>query len=93
MFATTKGTPFELSNVHRDYKRVLARAALPNRVRLHDLRHSAASLLLNEGIDLKVIQSILGHSSIKVTADIYAHLAPKMKRDAADELDKLFQGN
>jgi integrase len=63
---------------------------LPASVRIHDLRHSSASLLLNLGIPLKTIQTILGHSSIKVTADIYANLAPQMQRDAADQMDTIF---
>jgi integrase len=89
VFTTSKGTPLEAANVHREWKRLLATAGLPTSVRLHDLRHSSASLLLNLGVPLKVIQQILGHSSIKVTADIYAHLAPQMQRDAADALDAL----
>lgn len=92
VFTTDRGTPLEQSNVHRDYKQLLAKAGLPN-VRIHDLRHSSASLLLNLGIPLKTIQSILGHSSIKVTADIYAHMAPAMARDAADRLDRIFSQN
>jgi integrase len=91
VFTTRRGTAHEASNIHRDFKRLLKRAGLPTSVRLHDLRHSAASLLLNLGTPLKTIQAVLGHSSIKVTADIYAHLAPQMERDAADSMDKLFK--
>jgi integrase len=90
VFTTGKGTPLEASNVHRDFKKLLKQAGLPHRVRVHDLRHSSASLLLNLGIPLKTIQTILGHSSIKVTADIYAHLAPQIERDAANALDRTF---
>jgi len=90
VFTTQKGTPLEASNVYRAFKSLLLRAGLPN-VRVHDLRHSTASLLLNLGVELKTIQTILGHSSIRITSDLYAHLAPKMKRDAADHLDKLFE--
>jgi integrase len=90
VFASSRGTALEQSNIHRQFKRLLADIGLPASVRIHDLRHSSASLLLNLGIPLKVIQTILGHSSIKVTADIYSHLAPQMQRDAADQMDKIF---
>jgi integrase len=90
VFTTSKGTPLEEPNLHGHFKRLLAPAGLPSSIRIHDLRHSCASLLLNLGTPLKTIQAILGHSSIKITADIYAHLAPQMQRDAAQQLDKMF---
>lgn len=58
------------------------------KIRFHDLRHTAASLMLNEGIDLKVISEILGHSSISITADIYGHILDEKKKQAAHKLDK-----
>ena len=57
------------------------------RVRLHDLRHSYASLLLESGVDLKTVSMALGHSSVATTANIYAHVTHSLKRDAADRLD------
>jgi integrase len=57
-------------------------------VRLHDLRHTAASLMIYEGADLKTVSSVLGHSSINITADIYAHVIDEAKKKAADSLDK-----
>jgi integrase len=60
------------------------RRGLP-RVRLHDLRHSYASLMLESGVDL-------GHSTIRVTADTYAHVSPAMLQGAADELDRIIGG-
>jgi integrase len=89
VFTTTKGTPLELSNVHREFKRLLEQAGLPRTVRIHDLRHSTAALLLNLGVDLKIIQEILRHSGIQVTADTYGHLADRIKREALDQLDQL----
>jgi integrase len=67
----------------------LARAAALPRVRLHDLRHSFASLLLAGGADLKTVSTALGHSTISVTADIYAHVSPAMLHDAASLLDRV----
>jgi integrase len=58
------------------------------RVRLHDLRHSYATLSVEGGVDLTVVSRALGHSSIHTTANIYAHVSPKMIKGAADILDR-----
>ena len=63
-----------------------ARLGLP--VRLHDLRHTAASLMLSAGVPLKVVSEALGHSSIAITADVYAHVTPDLRREAADAMDR-----
>lgn len=57
-------------------------------IRFHDLRHTAASLMLQEGIAMKVISDILGHSSISITADLYSHVLDDMKKEAANIMDK-----
>ncbi len=57
-------------------------------VRFHDLRHTAASLLLAAGVPLKVVSETLGHSSIAITADVYQHVTPDLRREAADALDR-----
>jgi Phage integrase family len=62
------------------------------KVRFHDLRHSFASILLEGGVDLKVISELLGHSAIGVTANQYLHLTPSLRREAADRLDFQFLG-
>ena len=59
-------------------------------MRFHDLRHTAASLMILEGVDLKTISDILGHSSISITADIYGHVLEEQKRKAVSTLDKYF---
>ena len=63
--------------------------ALP-RMRFHDLRHGAASLMLAQGVPLSTISDILGHSGIRITADTYAHLTDELKRDAANAMDAAF---
>ncbi len=68
------------------FMRALREAGV-KRVRLHDLRHSYASLLLESGVDLKTVSMALGHSSVATTANIYAHVTHSLKRDAADRLD------
>jgi integrase len=65
-------------------------AELP-KVRLHDLRHSYASLLLESGADLKTVSTALGHSSVAITADTYAHVSPVMLQSAADRLHDLIE--
>ena len=62
------------------------RLGLP--VRLHDLRHTAASLMLAGGVPLKVVSEALGHSSIAITADVYSHVTPDLRREAADAMDR-----
>jgi integrase len=54
-------------------------------VRFHDLRHSVATVLLVAGVDLKVVSQLLGHSSIAITADIYAHVLPEQQRAVVDK--------
>ena len=72
-----------LVNIDKPWQRIRNRAACDD-VRLHDLRHFHASLLLKEGVHLKVVQERLGHSSIAITADIYSHVAPSLQKEAAE---------
>jgi integrase len=90
VFCSTVGTPLEGTNVlHRSFRKILERAGLP-RIRFHDLRHTAASLLLSQGEHPKVVQERLGHSSIALTMDLYSHLIDNMQRQAADKLQEIF---
>ena len=57
----------------------------------HDLRHSAATILLAQGVNIKVIQELLGHSDIAITLRVYGHLLPSMQGDAVDTWEGLFQ--
>ena len=70
------------------FARLRDAAKLP-RVRLHDLRHTYGSLLLQSGADLKTVSTALGHSSVAITADTYMHVAPAMLQSAADSLGAL----
>jgi integrase len=67
---TTKGTPINPENLKRTFKRLTKEANVPS-IRLHDLRHTHATMLLSQGIHAKVISERLGHSNIKTTLDIY----------------------
>lgn len=85
VFTTPAGQPIHGSNLLPVLYGHLERLGLP-RVTIHDLRHSAASVLLAQGVPLAVIAAILGHSTIRVTADLYAHVVPALSRDAADRM-------
>lgn len=87
VFTSTSGKPLDQRNVLRMFRRVLRTAKLP-RMRFHDLRHSCASLLLAQHTDPRVIMDTLGHSNISVTMNMYAHVMPALKRDAADAIDR-----
>jgi integrase len=87
VFTSGSGQPLDQRNVLRAFRRVLRRAKLP-RMRFHDLRHSCASLLLAQHTDPRVIMETLGHSNISVTMNMYAHVMPTLKRDAADAIDR-----
>ncbi|MEK9811317.1 MAG: site-specific integrase, partial [Candidatus Nanopelagicales bacterium] len=84
VFPGLRGDPGLECTLHRSYRRVLERAGVPVR-RFHDTRHTAASLMMAMGIPIKVISQILGHSSTRVTLDIYAHLYDEAKQQAADK--------
>ena len=73
---------------HRAFYKARDRAGL-RRIRLHDLRHTFASLLIQNGESFAYIRDQLGHSSIPVTVDIYAHLIPGANRQAVDRLDDI----
>ena len=71
---------------HRLFLPVLAKAGI-RKVRLHDLRHTFGSLLIQSGVPIVYVKEQMGHSSINVTVDIYGHLVPGGNRQAVDRLD------
>ncbi|HEX3459099.1 MAG TPA: tyrosine-type recombinase/integrase [Candidatus Baltobacteraceae bacterium] len=80
------GEPWVPNTFGTFFMRALSDAGVPH-VRLHDLRHSFASMALHAGVDLKTVSNALGHSTISTTADIYAHVTDSLMRDAADRID------
>ena len=87
VFLTPQGQSVDGDNLRsRVFYRVLEQAELP-KIRLHDLRHTYASLLIQQGESLAYVQQQLGHSSIQVTVDVYGHLIPGANRAAVDRLD------
>jgi integrase len=75
--------------VRRSFRPLLIAANLPT-IRFHDLRHTAATMLLEAKEHAKVVQERLGHSTISITLDTYSHVSPSMQRGAADKLDAIF---
>ncbi len=88
VFTSKYGGSLDQSNVRREFYAILGIAGLP-KMRFHDLRHTAASLMLNNGIPVIVVSKILGHSKPSVTLDIYGHLFNEMQDEAARLMDEL----
>ena len=88
IFPSQKGTPADRDNLRRHFKSLLSEAGLPE-IRFHDLRHTAASLMLNNGVPVIVVSRRLGHAKPSITLDIYGHLIPTKQREAASLMDQL----
>jgi integrase len=88
VFATAEGGPLMPRNLlSRHFKPILKVAGLPKKVRLYDLRHSCATLLLASGENPKVVSERLGHAGIAMTLDVYSHVLPSMQQAAAEKLE------
>jgi Phage integrase family len=85
VFCREDGRPLRPEYVTRHFQALAMKAGLPS-IRLHDLRHTNASLALAAGIDIKVVSERLGHSTMAVTADLYTHVVPSLGRDAAKRI-------
>ena len=84
------GTPLRPDYISQEFSKVCRRADLPH-IRFHDLRHTVATLLLQQGFSLKHIQEWLGHSDISTTANTYAHIVYSDKQQMADQLNSIFE--
>lgn len=89
VFTGPSGAPLGTRTIQHRFTRLLASAKAP-KIRLHDLRHSCATLLMAEGVPLKTIQVILGHTQLSTTADLYVHILPGALEAALAPLDALF---
>lgn len=74
----------------RSFKKFLEQAGLSKEIRFHDLRHTAATLLLSRGVNPKVVSEMLGHADISITLRVYAHVTPNMQQAAVDVMESLF---
>jgi integrase len=88
IFTTSNGTPIHQRNLQRDFKALLNQAGLPT-IRFHDLRHSAASLLLNYNVPVIVTSRRLGHARTSITLDGYGRLLSSVQTEAAELIDEL----
>lgn len=90
IFATSEGQPLiRLNVIQKHFKPILERAKLPATLRLYDLRHTCATLLLAANENPKVVSERLGHSSITLTMDVYSHVLPDMQQGASDKLERI----
>jgi integrase len=91
VFTSEIGTPISLRNLERRfYKPLLEKAELPH-IRLYDLRHTCATLLLAAGENPKVVSERLGHSTIVLTLDTYSHVLPTMQKSATERLEGILK--
>jgi len=90
VFPNRYGGYFRRMRLYTIFKKLLQEADLPD-MHFHDLRHSAATILLSMGVQAKVVQEILGHGNISTTLNIYGHVFPSTHRDAMDDMDDFFE--
>jgi integrase len=88
MFTTAFGNPYQENQIRSEFYKLLEIARLP-KIRFHNLRHTAASIMLNNGVPPIVVSKRLGHSSVTITLDTYGHLIPEMQSGIGDMLDEL----
>ena len=92
MFPNEWGKPMDLSRVNRALKKTLSEAGIGKHIRVHDLRHTAASMALMKGIPGKVVQEMLGHSHYSTTMDIYSHVDQGMHLEASKQMNEALGG-
>jgi integrase len=89
VFGSSTGTPWAPQNlVRRNFKPLLKRAGLPD-IRFHDLRHTCATLLFSRNVHPKVVQEMLGHSTISLTLDTYSHYVPSLGEGATLAMEEM----
>lgn len=86
VFTSPIGTAIDYSNLRRSFRTLLAAAELPI-TKIHNMRHTAATLLLAQGCDPRTIMSVLGHSQISLTLNTYAHVLPQLTKEAAQRMN------
>jgi integrase len=92
VFPTRNGTPLDCGNFHRDYwKPLLRRAGLPDVTFHAATRHTCATLLLGQGVNLKLVADLLGQLPIRTTVNIYSHVLPDMQGETARAMDSIFE--
>ena len=90
VFAHPDGTPLDPDTITHAFGKLIRRAGLPH-MRLHDLRHTHATLMLKAGVHPKIVQERLGHANIGITLDLYSHVVPELQEAAAERFDKILE--
>jgi integrase len=91
VFPNGVGRHQEIPRLLKDFRRLLTKAGL-SRIRFHDPRHTAATLMLSRGVHPKVASEMLGHATVGITLDLYSHVTDTMQRGAAATLDDVLRG-
>jgi integrase len=92
VFADAIGDVTHPNTLTHHFHNLIADAKLP-RIRIHDLRHGHATLLMEDGVHPKVVSERLGHSNTRVTLDLYSHVTPTMQRQVSNRLESLIEGS
>jgi integrase len=90
VFSNFDGTPYHPNTVSKAFSKIIQKSGLP-KVRLHDLRHTHATLMLKQGVHPKIVSERLGHASITITLDTYSHVLPSLQEAAALKFEEMFQ--
>ncbi len=90
VFTNELGDPLSPNSVNTAWYRALQNVDVP-RIRFHDLRHTHASLMLQQGVNPKIVSERLGHATVQITLDTYSHVLPGLQRQAADLFGELLR--
>jgi integrase len=90
VFSKLDGTPYHPNTVSKAFSKIINQAGIP-KVRLHDLRHTHATLMLKQGVHPKIVSERLGHASITITLDTYSHVLPSLQEAAAPKFEEMLQ--
>ena len=91
VFCREDGVPIYQDVLDNRFHKILDKAELPH-FRVHDLRHTFATMMLKQDVHAKIVQEILGHSNISVTLDTYSHVLPGMKEDSMKKIQAIVAG-
>jgi integrase len=92
VFSNPDGSPLSPGSITLAFRRIIKKAGLRH-IRVHDLRHTHATLMLSAGVHPKVVSERLGHASISITLDIYSHVLPGLQEAAAEKFDSIFSAD
>ncbi|MCL6455098.1 MAG: site-specific integrase [Alicyclobacillus sp.] len=90
ILSTASGAPLSQNTLNTVWQRLLPTIDVP-KIRFHDLRHTHASLLLQQGVHPKIVSERLGHATVQITLDTYSHVLPGMQKSAANQLDQVLR--